>query len=149
MWYPPILGLGGWGLVLQGKNSLKALLGRETVSEKLFQSDQEGVGGEDFLEPHPVTQIGELQGDLEVGRHLSKYFQLLELGVAHLGLDLKEQLAQTQEVVFPFPVFPVLVPEIALLLLADQGGVGDDFAHGLGSPGENVTSRLADLHKKG
>jgi len=65
-----------------------------------------------------------------VARHLLKNLQLLDLRLAHLAFHLKQQLAQPHQVVFPFLVFPVFVAEKAHVLLAQQGAVGDDFAHG-------------------
>jgi hypothetical protein len=55
---------------------------------------------------------------------------LLKLRLAHLAFHLKEQLAQAQQIVFPFLIFPVFVPEKADVLLVQEGAVGDNFAHG-------------------
>jgi hypothetical protein len=143
----------GWsgrhGIILEGQDFFAALINGEAAGEKLLKGDQEGVGREKLLQSYPVPQVGEFQVDLEVVRHLSENLQLLDFRLAHLAFDLEQQFAQMRQIVFPFLVVPVFVPEKVNVLLAQQGAVGDDFAHGAQFSSGNVSSHLADLNEKG
>jgi hypothetical protein len=123
------VGLRERGRLLEGLDFVVALVGRQPPGKKILERTQEGVGGEEFRKSDAVSQIGELQGEFEMGGDFPENFKLLDLRLAHLGFDLKQQFPQALQVVFPLPVFPALVAQKAQVLLSGQGAVRDDFAH--------------------
>jgi hypothetical protein len=88
------------------------------------------MGGEKFLEPDAVPQVGELKGDFKVAGDFLEDFQLLQLRLAHLSFDVEQQLAQPGQIIFPLLIFPALVIQKIENVLPSQIFKRDDFRHG-------------------